>query len=176
MACWYQHRNWTYRFIGNCQVCIVWCRINQRWQHQYKNSTQDYHPVKIFHAFSILELHIPKKRTSQSRTTLQGKFLLVLMKLCLNVFIEDLADWFNMAKSTVTHIFYTWIDVMAICLMFFIKWPMQDIVQANVPQIFGKHTRKARCIIDCSEVLMEQPLSFNSHAQTCYQTRYAFDK
>ena len=68
------------------------------------------------------------------RMTQQDEFLLVLMRLCLNLQVEDLAYRFHVAKSTVSHIFGTWIDIMAIRLKFLIKWPTKEMVQANMLQ------------------------------------------
>ena len=38
-----------------------------------------------------------------------------------------------------------------------------------MPQIFGKMYPKARCIIDCTEVFIERPLSFQARVQTYSQ-------
>ena len=120
----------------------------------------------FLHVFSTLVMHIPRKRASRTRMTQRDEFLLVLMRLRLNLLIEDLAYRFNVAKSTVCHIFTTWIDVMAIRLKFLVKWPTKEMVQANMPQVFRETYPRARCIIDCSEVFIEQPLSFQARAQT----------
>jgi len=45
---------------------------------------------------------------------------------------------------------------MAVHLKFLIKWP---------PQLFKETYPSARCIIDCSEVFIERPLSFQVRAQ-----------
>ena len=95
--------------------------------------------------------------------------LLVLMRLRLNLLIEDLAYRFGIAKSTVTNVFNTWIDVMATRLKFLVKWPTWEMAQANMPQIFKETYPSARCIIDCSEVFIERPLAFQPRAQTYSQ-------
>ena len=98
--------------------------------------------------------------------------LLVLMRLRLNLLIEDLAYRFGIAKSTVTNVSNTWIDVMATQLKFLIKWPTQEMAQANMPQILKETYPKARCIIDCSEVFIERPLA----SQPCAQTYPQYNK
>lgn len=88
------------------------------------------------------------------------------MRLCLNLFIEDLAYRFNISKSTVSRIFQKWIDVMAIRLQFLITWHSKNIVHTNMPQIFKNLYPNVSCIIDCSEIFMERLLSFQARAQT----------
>ena len=112
----------------------------------------------FLHVFSTLVIHISRKRASRTRMTQQDKLLLVLMRLRLNLLIEDLAYRFDVAKSTVSHIFSTWIDIMAIRLKFLIKWTTKEMVQANMPQLFRETYPKARCIIDCLEVSLNASL------------------
>ena len=70
------------------------------------------------HVFVLLEAHISRKKVYQRGLTLKNEFLLVLMR---HLLLEDLAYRFNLAKSTVSSIFDTWIDVMAVQLSFLIK-------------------------------------------------------
>ena len=120
----------------------------------------------FMHVYLLLEAHISRKKVYQRGLTLKDEFLLVLMRLRLNLLLEDLAYRFNIAKSTVSNIFDTWIDVMAVQLNFLIKWVPKDLIMENMPQIFRETYPTARCIIDCSEVFIEQPLSFQARAQT----------
>lgn len=55
---------------------------------------------------------------------------------------------------------------MAVHLKFLIKWPPREIIQSNMPQLFKETYPSARCIIDCSEIFIERPLSFQARAQT----------
>ena len=82
--------------------------------------------------FSTLVIHIPGKRASRVKMTQQDEFLLVLMRLRLNLVVEDLAYRFGIAKSTVACIFDTWIDVMVIKFKFLVKWPTREMVQAII--------------------------------------------
>ena len=58
---------------------------------------------------------------------------------------------------------------MSIRLQFLVKWPTREMVQGNMPQIFKETYPTARCIIDCSEVHIEQPLAFQPREQTYSQ-------
>ena len=52
---------------------------------------------------------------------------------------------------------------MAVRLSFLIKWAPKEIVQDNMPQITYPLTR---CIIDCSEIFIERPASYQARAKT----------
>ena len=70
---------------------------------------------KVFeHVFSILLPHIPK-RWSSAKLKPKDEFLLVLMRLRLNLLLEDIAYRFCIARPTVTAIFNMWIDVRNGC-------------------------------------------------------------
>ena len=94
------------------------------------------------------------------------EFFHVLIKLRLDLMLEDLACCFCVAKSTVCSIFNKWIEAIFICLKFFIVRPEKDIVKTNLPQIFKDLYPNTRCIIDCSEIFIERPLSYQLRAQT----------
>ena len=106
---------------------------------------------------------IPKKWTELQP---RDELLLVLMRLRLNLLLEDIAHRFGIAKSTVTTICNLWIDVMAVRLSFLIKWAPKEIVQDNMPQIFRATYPLTRCIIDCSEIFIERPASYQARAKT----------
>jgi len=80
--------------------------------------------------------------------------------------LEDLAYRFNVSRSTFSWIFQTWLDVMYARLMFLIVWPEKDAVRPNMPQIFKDLYPKCRCIIDCTEILMERPFTLKARVQT----------
>ena len=51
------------------------------------------------------------------------QFLLVLMKLRLNLFDSDLAYRFRISQATVSRYFSKWIDIMFDRLKFLVRWP-----------------------------------------------------
>ena len=87
---------------------------------------------------------------------------MVLMRLRLNLCIEDLSYRFGIALSTVSDICQKWIEVMFIHLKFLIKWPTQEAARTNIKDLYP-HTR---CIIDCSESFIERPCAHQARAQT----------
>ena len=92
--------------------------------------------------------------------------LLVLMRLRLNLQVEDLSYRFDLGLSTVSEVFDKWINAMDACLKFLIMWPSRVSVHANMPQIFKDQYPHTRCIIDCSEIFIERPFSYQARAKT----------
>ena len=107
----------------------------------------------------------PAKSSSEKLSTHEG-LLLVLMRLRLNLRVEDLSYRFGCSLSSVSETFQRWIDRMFASLKCLIIWPSQEIIQSNMPQIFKELYPKTRCIIDCSEVFIERPCSYKARAQT----------
>lgn len=92
--------------------------------------------------------------------------ILTLMRLRLNLRMEDLAYRFNIGSSTASDVFNRYIDLMYVHLKFLIKWPSQETCRANMPQVFKDLYPRTRCIIDCSEIFIERPCSYQARAQT----------
>ena len=88
-----------------------------------------------------------------------NEFLLVLCRLRLGLIEEDLAFWFNISQPTVSHIFITWIN----CLYHKFKevdiWPSRDQVDHYMPRNFKDSYSSTCCIIDATEIFIEQPSS-----------------
>ena len=47
-----------------------------------------------------------------------------------------------------------------------IRWLDKETVRQTLPNVFIKHFQNVRCTIDCSEIFIEQPTSFQARAQT----------
>ena len=103
---------------------------------------------------------------SRSKLLPSECLLLVLMRLRLNLQIEDLSYRFGVAPSTVTEVFDKWIRTMDTCLKFLIMWPSRESVYSNMPQIFRDLYPRTRCIIDCSEIYVVRPYTHLARAQT----------
>ena len=92
--------------------------------------------------------------------------LMVLMRLRLNLRVEDLSYRFKISLSSVYDHFTTWIEVMYVHLRSLIKWPTKVTICANMPQIFKDLYPHARCIIDCSEIFIQRPYGYQARAQS----------
>ena len=113
--------------------------------------------------FKFVAPYIPRIRKSRSKLTLQDELLMMLMRLRLNLLITDISYRFEISNSTVTSVFHQWIEILYLHLKFLVMWPSRDILQHN---IFKEAYPNTRCIIDCFEIFMERPYSFEARAQT----------
>ena len=92
--------------------------------------------------------------------------LLVLMKLRLNLFNQDLAYRFGVSQSTISKIFSKWINIMCERLKSLIKWPSCNELIKTMPEEFNRTFSKCVCVIDCFEVFCERPRDLMARAQT----------
>ena len=108
--------------------------------------------------------HVDK--SSKSLTQFQ-EFILVLIRLRLNVFLQDLAYRFGISRRTVNRIISTWMEVMDARLSPLISWPDRESLWATMPQCFqysfGKRTT---VILDCFEIFIDRPSNLLARAQT----------
>ena len=118
------------------------------------------------HLVSFLSTCYPNLNSTQAKLSPADGLLLTLMRLRLNLRVEDLAYRFNVAVSTAGNVFHRWIEVMHVHLKFLIKWPTQQMCRTNMPPIFKDLYPHTRCIIDCSEIFIERPCSYQARAQT----------
>ena len=114
--------------------------------------------------FSFIEPFIDRK---QALLTNFQEFILVLMKLRLNVPNQDLSYRFNVSSSTVTRIFHTWIDVLDKRLSGLIIWPERDDLIRTMPNCFKfAFGNKTTTIIDCFEIFIEKASNLMAKSQT----------
>lgn len=78
---------------------------------------------------------------------------MVLIRLQLNILLQDLAYRFKVSVSTASRVFYRWMDVMRETLDYLIVWPegedLQKTIRLGFRQIFGL---KVAIIIECFEI------------------------
>ena len=102
-----------------------------------------------------------------SRLTACDHLLIVLMKLRLGLYSEDISYRFNVDSPTISKNFCGWIKPMAVALKNAIVWPEGPIIRQNLPSCFKKQKyRDCVCIIDCSEIFIERPSNLTARAQT----------
>ena len=108
-----------------------------------------------------------KKRKSKKRTlTLREEMLMVLMKLRLNLLLEDLADRFSLSSGRISRIFTTWVKVLARVLQPLLRYPSKESILVDLPQCVRKKYPRLRCIIDCTEVYIQRPRDLKVQAAT----------
>ena len=95
------------------------------------------------------------------------EFVMVLMKLRLNVPFQDLAYRFMVSVPTVSRIFWSWINAMDNRLSALIHWPERENLWKTMPMCFRyAFGNKVTVIIDCFEVFIEKPTNLMARAQT----------
>ena len=95
----------------------------------------------------------PQKKTLPT----MEQFLLVLMRLRLNLSEQDLAYRFNISQSCVSKYLNTWIDVMFVRLgSVFMLWPTPESLSNSTPTPFKKKFPRCVSIIDCFEIGIER--------------------
>ena len=103
---------------------------------------------------------------SQLLTPFQ-EFVLTLMKLKLNMPLEDLAYGFNVSVSTISRVFLAWMVTMDTRLSLLIKCPDRKHLWHTMSQCFQfPFRKKTTVIIDCFEVFIDRPSNLLARAQT----------
>ena len=87
------------------------------------------------------------------------------LKICLNLYDEDIAYRFGIHVSTVSQNFHRVLDILSVYTTGFIKWPDRETLQLTMPSSFRKFFKKCAIIMDCSEVFIEQPSDLLTRAQ-----------
>ena len=114
---------------------------------------------------SHLTVYYSNVKSNQKKISPSDELLMVLLRLQLNLCIEELSYRFGITSSTVSDIFQKWIEMMFIHLNFLIKWTTKESAHTNMPQLFKDLYPCTRCIIDCSEIFIERPCAYQARAQ-----------
>lgn len=101
------------------------------------------------------------------KISLQNQFFFTLVKLRHNMAFEVLADMNSIAKSTMSTVFWTWINVINSKLGFLIKWPERETIKETLPGIFKAKFPRLTSIIDCFEIFIDRPKQLKARAK-CY--------
>lgn len=91
---------------------------------------------------------------------LHDQLFLVLSRLRQGYKEIDLAHRFSISQTTVCRIFSKWIKHMATVLEELPLWAPKDLIRSKMPQAFTDlEFDNTRCIVDCTEIFIEQPSS-----------------
>ena len=101
------------------------------------------------------------------------ELVLTLMRLRLNLTLNDIAYRFSISKTTASSVFLRWLDIMFVKLAPLIKWPERDPLWETTPLSFRKHFKtKVVIIIDCFEVFINKPSNLLARATTWSQYKH----
>ncbi|XP_061692227.1 uncharacterized protein LOC133509373 [Syngnathoides biaculeatus] len=123
----------------------------------------DYHTLMTIYNF--VKDYVPER--ANSGITKFEKVMLVLMKLRLNLGMQDLAYRFKVSKSCVSKIFLDVIHILYVKLKLFILWPEREALQMAMPMEFQQYFGvKVSVIIDCFDIFIERPSNLLARAET----------
>lgn len=128
--------------------------------------TRYYTGLATYASFETVFKHTSTK-VKRKKTKLGGRdeLLLTLVKLRLNLGMEDLSHRFGVSVSLVNTVFHVWLDALYMTLGGLVRWPETD--RMELPECFRNPMfSKTKCIIDCTEVFIERPSSLKARAQT----------
>ena len=132
---------------------------------KYYTGLPNYSILNALYEYLTEDLKLPYVITSAKKSVFE-QFVMVLMKLRLNLGDQDLAYRFQITQPTVSRYCNRWMDVLYTCLSCLVTWPEREELMKTMPIEFRKHFRKCVVIIDCFEVFIERPTSQTARSQT----------
>ena len=146
--------------LQSCIFRATMIRDNNSLTHQYTG-------LPTWGVFLHIVMFLtPFATTRSTALTAEDEIFLTLVRLRLALFLDDLANRFDIATSTVSRIFQKWLDIMYSKLGFLITWPKREVICQNLPPAFKSLYVLCCCIIDCSEIFIEMPTSFSACSKT----------
>lgn len=116
-------------------------------------------------AFEHVATYITRRTQSLNRFQ---EFVIVLIKLWLNVPFLDLSYWFVVSISTVSRFSSSWMVVMDARLSPLVSWPDSERLWTTMPMSFQyAFGKQVTVIIDCFEVSIARATNLLARAQTC---------
>ena len=106
---------------------------------------------------SSQETRVKTTRGRRRKLTLIKEFFLVIIRLCLGSFEQDLGYRFGISQTTVSRIIVTWINFMYLQFKQILLWPSRALTLSNMPKLFKDKYPMTRVIIDATEIFVEQP-------------------
>lgn len=109
------------------------------------------------------------KRPEMSKLSPMDQFFMVLVRLRLGLFVQDLADRFCVSVTTVNRICTTWTNYMYLKFGSVNIWPPQSVIQETMPESVKLKYPNLEWIIDAFEIQCECPSSLLLQSQSYSQ-------
>lgn len=124
--------------------------------------------VPNYNAFLWLVTYLSSALPQSSTLSPGDVLLLILMKLRLNLKMQDLGYRFGISVSRVSQIIQAGLPQIAEKLLFLVRWPDREEIIRTLPNVFKSSYRfkKCRVIIDCTEIFIERGRNLNLRALT----------
>ena len=95
------------------------------------------------------------------------KFMLCMMRLRLGIPVIDLADRFQISKTTAADTFMDVLDILYVKISPLIIWPERPELETSMPVCFrNKFGCKITTIIDCFELFIDRPTNLTARNLT----------
>ena len=100
------------------------------------------------------------------------EMVLTLMRLRLNMTINDLSYRFNISRSTTSSVVLKWIN-MFLRLRPLIIWPGREEIISTTPVSFRQYFKtNVAVIIDCVKIFINKPSNLKAHSATWSQYKH----
>ena len=103
------------------------------------------------------EDHIKLTKGKPHKLSPLNEFFLMLCRLRLGLYEQDLAYRFQISQTSVSRICSTWINFCFFKFKELPIWPTRTIIDSHMPCIFQDLYPLTRCIIDATEVFIQKP-------------------
>ncbi len=155
-----------------CESVVLQLKSPQMFTEDYFSSKDDafikfYTGLPNFYVLKVVFDFVAPPISRIHKLNSFQEFLVVMMKLRLNCFCEDLAYRFEVSPSTISRILHRWIPHMDGRLSKLIVWPDRDSLQKTMPLCFQESFgNKVAVIIDCFEIFIERPSNLQARTAT----------
>ena len=114
---------------------------------------------------AVFELISPGLPERKSLSKFQ-QLLITIMRLRINLPVQDLAYRFGVHSSTVSRVFQQCVHTMFTSMKCLVRWPEREELWLTMPTCFREKFSSCAVIIDCFEVFIERPSCLLARAQT----------
>lgn len=159
----------------NTSSCLSCDKFHGYYSIKNENSLKDLTGT-TFKVFDMLCSMIPQ--VCNSSIDNRNKLLIFLIKIKHGLSFAAVSVLFNIHRTTVSRIFVKCLEVLSLKTKNFIFWPSKNTIKETLPNAFLKNYPNTRCIIDCTEIKVQQPPTIEqrvymySHYEGCYTVKF----
>ena len=119
--------------------------------------------------FTFIESNIT--HTSRNRLSKFQQLMLAVVKLRLNLTIQDLSYRFRISIATASQTFLNMTDILFIRLKPLVCWPDREDLRKTTPMCFqANFGTTVAIILDCFEIFIDRPSNLMAHAQKTWSS------
>ena len=141
-------------------ACFTWLFS----QVETKAQSMQYYSGTKAHSEKMYQTELYNKPGASRTASQKNEMLMTLMRLRLDLLLDDLAFRFEVSSTCVSRILSTWIPFLGFELKPLIAWPSPTTIFNHYPRCFESFGTVIG-IIDCTEVYVEKPSLAESNSQ-----------